>query len=142
MRPLAPLVTVMVAGVLYHLTQKLAPSDRDPWSLLVVVYGVAFTTSVLLWQSTGSRPLLPAGASASSVLVTIGLGVTVVGVEVGFLLAYRSGWPLTTAATLVNTALGVALALIGVACFGEHLRPRQCFGLALAASGMVLAGWK
>jgi uncharacterized membrane protein len=62
----------------------------------------------------------------------------VVLIEAGFLLAYREGWKISTAAVASNVALTVLLVPIGVAVYKEHLSIRTIIGLVFCLLGIIL----
>jgi hypothetical protein len=49
------------------------------------------------------------------------LGISICFLELGFLLAYRAGWNLSTAALACNVAVGLSLIPLGLFYFKEHL---------------------
>jgi drug/metabolite transporter (DMT)-like permease len=66
------------------------------------------------------------------------LALSVVGIEIGYLLAYRAGWPLATTTGVTYTSTMVLLALIGATFFSESISLRRAAGLALAMGGVWL----
>ena len=65
------------------------------------------------------------------------LALAVVGIEIGYLLAYRSGWKTGVIFGVTSIATVTVLALVGVAWFAEPLDDRRVPGLVLALAG----GW-
>ena len=92
MRLLVLSVAVIVASnVLYHVSQKSIPAGVHPLLSVAVTYAAALLVTLALW------PLSPGGAPKLSGLAqlnwaTLGVAVSAVGIEIGFLLAYRAGW--------------------------------------------------
>jgi uncharacterized membrane protein len=66
------------------------------------------------------------------------VGISIVGVEVGYLAAYRAGWNLNRDAIFSNTAVAVLLVPLGLLLFKENLTPRAALGIALCAVGLLL----
>ena len=130
------IVLVITSQVAYHLAVKAMPAQTHPLALLVVVYGLAIITCLVLAPFTGA-------AIAASDLRRLAswqaglLALSVVGIEVGYLLAYRSGWTLGVTFAVAGSATVATLALIGFGWFGEHLTAQRLVGLALALAG----GW-
>lgn len=130
---------VIACGVLYHLAQKGVGSTR-PWPMLVVAYGVAFGLAlVLAFADSGGRAEAGRDRSISAGLL---LGLAAFGIEAGIFYIYRAGWPLASASVIVNVAVTLVLAVIGIAAFGEHLSVVRALGIVLAAGGaaMIVAG--
>lgn len=137
--PLYPLAIglTILANVGYHLCQKAIRPDVSPAASLVVTYAVALLLSVVLW------PWLGGGEGLGPALRRLGpatyaLGGCVVLLELGFLLAYRSGWTLGVAALYSNAAVALVLLPIGVLVLGEGLDLRKGAGLLLAFAGLLL----
>ena len=66
------------------------------------------------------------------------VGIAVVLIEIGFLLAYREGWKISTAAVATNVAVTVLLIPIGFAAYKEHLSIRIVIGLIFCVLGLIL----
>jgi len=136
------LLTLAVAltvgsNVLYHVSQKSIPGGAHPLMSLTVTYLVALAVTLLLW------PLYPGGAPswrslASLNWASVAVGVAIVGVEMGVLLAYRAGWRVSVGSTAVNVALAVILIPIGLLFFGERLTPTNAAGVVLCLAGLLL----
>jgi drug/metabolite transporter (DMT)-like permease len=134
------MLLVVASQVAYHLAQKAVPAGTPPFAVFALVYlaGAALCFGAAAVSGTpvtlsNLRGVLgwPAGL----------LALSVVGIEVGYLLAYRSGWSLGITFAVASTSTVALLALIGVALYGEVLSVRHVAGLALALSGgWLLAG--
>lgn len=137
----AAIALTIVANVGYHLFQKTIRPDAPPAASLVVTYAVALGCSVLLLLLLqGPRAI---GTSLSQAnWPSYALGVAIVGLEIGFLLAYRSGWDLGLAAPYANVAVALVLLPIGVLAFADQLTTRKVAGVALAIVALVLLSEK
>jgi drug/metabolite transporter (DMT)-like permease len=129
----------ILANVGYHLCQKAIRPEASAGATLVATYAIALVVSAALWPWLGgSEALVPALRRLGP--ASYALGVCVVLIELGFLLAYRSGWTLGTAALYCNAAVALVLLPVGVLAFGEGLDLRKALGLVLALGGLVLLG--
>ena len=90
-----PLLLIVGGGVAYHLALR-ASSGATPWAVLTPAYGLAFLVCALLWLR-GRQPVAmpPRGA----LLVAGALALSLVAIEGGYFLAYRSDWATTSWAT-------------------------------------------
>ena len=129
-----PLVLIIGGGVAYHLAIR-ASSGATPWAVLTPAYGLAFLVCALLWLR-GKQPVAmpPRGALAVAGVLALSL----VAIEGGYLLVYRSGWAMSNATALTNTVVVGALAVVGVVMLGERLDGVRAVGLAIAAAGVWL----
>lgn len=129
----------ILANVGYHLCQKAIRPDASVAATLVATYAVALAISALSWPWLGGgEGLVPALRRLGP--VPYALGGCVVLIELGFLLAYRAGWTLGTAALFCNATVALVLLPIGVLALGEALDLRKALGLVLALAGLVLLG--
>jgi len=131
-----PIVLIVISNVAYHLGQKAVPKAAHPLAATLGMYLVATVATLALLPFAGPASWRGAGAAAHWSVALVGLGI--VGIEVGFLLAYRGGWPLATTAVTATTLVALALVPIGVLVFREALTAPRVAGLALAVSGLWL----
>jgi drug/metabolite transporter (DMT)-like permease len=137
--PLYPLAIglTIFANVGYHLCQKAIRPDASVAASLVATYAIALVLSAMLWPWLGGgEGLVPALRRLGP--ATYALGGFVVLIELGFLLAYRAGWTLGSAALYCNAAVALVLLPVGVLAFGESLDLRKGLGLLLAFAGLAL----
>ena len=137
----AAIVLTIAWNVLYHIAQKLMPSAANPVLALLVAYLAAAAICALL------LPVFPLGTSLQLALRQlnpgiVGLSLAIVGLEMGFLLAYRAGWQITTAGLISNTAVGILLVPVGVAFFRERPTPTNAAGILVCLVGLVLVNWR
>ena len=137
----AAIVLTIASNVLYHIAQKLMPSAANPVLALLVAYLAAAAICALL------LPAFPVGTSLPIALrqlnvASLALALAIVGLELGFLLAYRAGWSITTAGLISNTAVGILLVPVGVAFFRERPTLTNAAGILVCLIGLVLVNWK
>jgi drug/metabolite transporter (DMT)-like permease len=137
----AALAVAITGQVLYHVTQKSVAAGAHPVLSLLVFYGVAaLFTLPLFWLFPLGQPL---GDEASRInWAVIGVGASIVLIEIGFLLAYRAGGNLSSAFVLTAAAVTSCLAVVGVAVFKEALDLRQLAGIGLCLAGIWLVSGK
>lgn len=131
----------ITANVFYYFIQKSTPGDANPILSLFVTYFTALMTCVLIYPFYPHKEAL---ADSFKRLNWTGpaLGVTIVGLEMGFLLAYRAGWNISTAGVFANVIVALILIPVGILAFGEHLKPVNLAGIALCIAGLLLIGRK
>jgi drug/metabolite transporter (DMT)-like permease len=131
------LVLTVVSNLLYHVAQKSVPREASPLLSVAVNYVVALALTLVL------IPFFPTGQPLGIALRQLNwaswaVGVSIVGVELGFLLAYRAGWPISTAAVTNSVALALLLLPAGLLLFRESLSPARLLGVALCGAGLWL----
>jgi drug/metabolite transporter (DMT)-like permease len=133
-----PIALVVISNVAYHVGQKAVPRAAHPLVATLGMYLVATLATLALLPFLGPASWRGAGVAAHWSVALVGVGI--VGIEVGFLLAYRGGWPLSTTAVTATTLVALALLPIGLLVFRETLTPPRIAGLLLAVSGLWLLG--
>lgn len=129
----------MFSGVIYHLGQKKIREDISPFIIFTIIYMISMLVMFLMGL-LGNEKILPTIKSLShydwGYLILVAFGV--IGIELGFLLVYRSGLPITTSALVTNTGLGLILLAVGVVMFKEFITYKQGIGVAFSLLGIYL----
>jgi drug/metabolite transporter (DMT)-like permease len=66
------------------------------------------------------------------------VGVSIVGVELAVLLAYRTGWKISLVSVIGNTASALLLVFVGLIFYHEQLSGKNVAGIALCLVGLTL----
>ena len=66
------------------------------------------------------------------------VGVSIVGVELAVLLAYRVGWKISLASVVGSVTTALLLVAVGLLFFNEHLSPKNVAGIAFCLVGLAL----
>ena len=127
----------MLSSIFYHVFVKLIPANANP----AVSLAVAYLTSLIL--CAGLLFLYPVDRSIIQEIkklywATVGLALALVGLELGFLLAYRAGWKISTAAIIVNVAATLLLVPVGMLLFKQKLSPINMVGIVVCVAGLVM----
>jgi len=131
-----PIALAVVANVFYHVASKSIPAEQNAFMGLVVNYATALIASALMFWLTPHEKFLAELARANWACVLMGLSIT--GVEVGFVMIYRSGGELSTASLIVSILIALAMLVVGGVFYGEQLTARKIFGAMLCMAGVVL----
>jgi drug/metabolite transporter (DMT)-like permease len=131
------LAIATLGTVTYHLGQKTISPNANPMLLLMGVYAVAFVLSAFAAPFFQSAPGVSWHVHVFSWPV-LALGVGVVLIELGFLLAYRSGNMLQWSGVAVNAASTVLLVPIALVAFGESFSSSRVVGVLVTLAGLAL----
>lgn len=132
-----PLLLVVASAVGYQVGLKEVSDVGDPMASLMVTYLAASVVSFVIYffQSLGKesffRGVLSVNASA------MGLGLAIVGIEVGTLFMYRTGWAVNVAFVVANSLIVAALMLTGFLLYKEKLTLRQLIGVGISLAGIL-----
>ena len=132
---LVPIAMIVIGGVLYHVSQKSTPRGVDPFFSLTISFGLAALACLAIFFF---RVGTPAGQMKLVNWTAIGLALAVVGIESGYLIAYRAGFRINLTSLACNTAIAVALIFIGTMLYSERLAPRNIAGAVLCLIGLTL----
>jgi drug/metabolite transporter (DMT)-like permease len=135
------MIIAIFSGAAYHICQKYMPSDINPLVALSVTYATAFALSILISfiypSKTGFVDSIRGVNWASFVL-----GLSIVGLEAGFLLVYRSGWNLSVASLVGNVTTSLLLVPVGLLVFKEVITMKNALGIVLSLVGIILISQK
>jgi drug/metabolite transporter (DMT)-like permease len=133
---LAPFLLAVAGLVTYHIAQKAVPASANPLALLAAAYALAAVACVVLLALSPGTSLTDAFATVPWMFVAVALGM--LGLEIGYLLAYRAGWHLSLASVAAGTLAALILVPAGVAFFQEALSVTRIAGIALCLAGLAL----
>jgi drug/metabolite transporter (DMT)-like permease len=132
-----PLVMIVAANLVYHMASKNLPEDLNPFAGLMVTYGVALLVSFVLFSLTSSGTTFQAAASHINVLSVL-MGLAVVGIEGSYIMAYRMGWLVSRASLIANASTAICLLLLGAVWFQEGFSLRTVLGMLCCILGTVI----
>jgi uncharacterized membrane protein len=131
----------VLSSMLYHVILKFTPSDVNPALSLAVTYALAVLLSIVLLAFFPLTETLANGLKQLN-WASFALAFALVGLEISFLLAYRAGWNIGTAAIVVNAAVTILLVPIGVLLFKERLSVVNVLGIVVCTIGLVMVNLK
>ena len=130
-----PIALVVLSNTFYQICAKEVPEKMDPFASLTVTYLVGAAVSFALFG------LLNRGGSIVAEYQKLNwapfvLGLVLVGLETGFIYAYRAGWTVSTAAIVQSAFLGVALIFVGMLMYKEVITPTKVAGILICLVGL------
>jgi len=129
------------SSALYHFTQKQIPSGVNPAVSVIVTYVVSLILCFILLFFLPPENGFISGLKQLNWASYV-LALSLVGLEVGFLLVYRSGWNIGIAAVLVNVVASLILVPVAIFYFKDKLSPVNIFGILVCLAGLVMLNWK
>lgn len=135
-RMLLPILLIVAANTFYNITTKKTPSDANAFLSLAVTYTCAAVVSFIIF-ALGYKDGLTAELKKLN-WTSFALGIIIIGLEFGYILAYRSGWDVSKAPLVSNCALAVVLIFVGILVFRETVTPKQIIGMAVCIAGLVI----
>lgn len=135
-------ITIAIASsALYHFVQKSTPVNVNFAVSLIVTYVISIAIILIIYT------FLPTSKGFIAELrelnwASYALALSLVGLEVGFLLVYRSGWNLGIAAVLVNVVAALILVPLAIIIFKDKLNWVNIVGIMVCLMGLVMLNWK
>ena len=136
-----PLALVVLSNVFYQICAKSVPGEMNPFASLTVTYLVGAVFSFILFKVLGSGDSLTAEYSKLNWAPFV-LGLVIVGLEVGYIYAYKAGWPVSTAQIVQASVLAVILIFVGYFLYKESLTWNKIVGILICMAGLGLINWK
>ncbi|MFV0497280.1 MAG: EamA family transporter [Candidatus Fimivivens sp.] len=135
-----PIVLIVCSNLLYNIATKATPADANAFASLVITYIVAAICALLMMRfQTGSFSIENfKGINWTAIL----LAISITALEIGYILAYRSGWNISVCSLIANIMLAVLLIIVGVLIYHESISPRQIAGMVLCLGGLLLINLK
>ena len=116
---------------------KSTPNEVNAFATLSVTYLVAAGVSFATFFITSKNKNILTEFSKTN-WTTFVLGVVIVGLELGYILAFRNGWKMNTASVTANITLAVALIFVSMIFYKESITLKQIAGIVLCGGGLVL----
>ncbi|MEN6412416.1 MAG: EamA family transporter [Veillonellales bacterium] len=131
------IVLIVASNVVYNICQKSTPQTVNPFASLFITYltAAALTLVALQFYKTGDGLLQSfKGLNWTSAA----LGVSIVGLEFGYLMAYRAGWNISVGSLVANIILAIMLIPVGILFYKEGFALNKMLGVVLCLAGLIL----
>ena len=137
-----PVVLVVFANVMYQICAKSLPGDIDPFASLTVTYLMAAAASGILFFTVnrGSLNLLQEYHKLNWVPFVFGL--VLIGLETGFIFAYKAGWQVSTLSVVQNAFLAACLIGVGFLLYQEAVTWNKVVGIVVCLVGLGIINYK
>ena len=124
-----PIALVVIANVIYQICAKSVPEEMNPLASLTVTYLVGAAASWILFHLTNRNASLLREYGKLNWAPFV-FGLVLVGLEVGFIYAYKAGW------------LAIALIFVGHLLYHEALTRNKLVGVAICLIGLIFINYK
>lgn len=136
-----PIALVVASNVVYQICAKSVPVEMNPLASLTVTYLVAAGVSGLLFFAlNGDASLIKEYGKLN--WVPFVFGIVLVGLEVGFIYAYKAGWQVNTASIVQSSFLAIMLIIVGCLLYHEKITWNKVVGMAISMVGLAFINYK
>ncbi|MDE6864396.1 MAG: EamA family transporter [Eubacterium sp.] len=134
---LYPIIIIVAANTIYNVCTKSTPSKMNSFAALFVTYIVAAVISFIMFFVTSKDKNIFTEFTKINWAPFV-LGIVIVGLELGYILAYQNGWQMNKVSVTANITLAVILIFIAFIFYKESLTVRQIIGVFVCAGGLAL----
>ena len=134
---LYPILIIVLSNTFYNICAKSTPREINGFAALFLTYGVAALVSLCAFFITAKQKNLPVELAKAN-WSSFALGLVIIGLEIGYILAYRNGWQMNTVSVTANISLAVILVIVAAVFYKEQITIRQLCGIAACAGGLLL----
>lgn len=136
-----PLALVVLSNVVYQICAKSVPGEMNPFAALTVTYLVAAVCSLVMYYLIGKGTNIIKEYTKLNWAPFV-LGIVIIGLEVGYIYAYKAGWQVSTAQIVQAAFLAVILIFVGYFMYKEAITWNKVVGIVICLVGLGFINWK
>ena len=136
-----PIALVVLSNTLYQICAKSVPEGMNPLASLTITYLIGAAVSCALYYILNRDANLFREIRQTN-WAPIVLGIVVVGLEVGFIYAFRAGWQISMAQIVSSAVLAVILIFVGYLLYHEAITWNKIVGIIVCLAGLVLINYR
>lgn len=137
---IAPVIAI-VGAVSYHYFIRRIPASINPIVAVMAIY-----VCVVILGATLIPFFLSEGGLVKHVRqlnwIQIAVAISVIMLELGFILMYRNGWNISTGNLVTSVFANTALLAIGALLIGEKPTPTNLLGVFICIIGVAMIGYR
>ena len=136
-----PIALVVAANTIYQICAKSVPEEINPFASLIVTYLVGAAASAVFYFALGSGGNLMREYDKLN-WAPIVLGIVIVGLEAGWIYAYKAGWQVSAGFIVQSAFLAGVLLLVGCFLYHEALTWNKLLGVSFCLIGLVFINYR
>ena len=136
-----PIALVIISNVVYQICAKSVPKEMNPFASLTVTYVVGAIASAILFFILGKNGNLIKEYSKLNWAPFV-LGIVIVGLETGWIYAYKAGWQVSTGFIVQSAVLAVMLLVVGYFLYHEAFTWNKVVGVVICLIGLVFINYR
>ncbi len=130
-----PMALVIVSNVVYQVCAKSVPQGMNAFASLTVTYLVGAAASLILYFVLEKEGNLFQEYRKMNWASAV-LGLVIVGLEEGWIYAYKAGWPVSTAFIVQSAFIAAVLLVMGYFLYHEALTWNKIVGVVICLIGL------
>ena len=136
-----PIALLVLSNTVYQVCAKSVPKDMNPFASLVITYLVGAAASAILYFVLPSDGNL-AREYGKLNWAPIVLGIVIVGLEAGWIYAYKAGWQVSMGFIVQSAFLAISLLFVGYLLYHEALTWNKLAGVAICLVGLAVLNYR
>ncbi len=136
-----PIALVILSNVVYQICAKSVPKEMNPFASLTVTYIVGAVASAILYFVLVKNGNMVKEYSRLNWAPFV-LGIVIVGLETGWIYAYKAGWQVSTGFIVQSAVLAVMLLIVGYFLYHEAFTWNKVVGVVICLIGLVFINYK
>ena len=130
-----PMALVVLSNTADQICAKSVPGGMNPFASLTVTYLVGALASGLFYVALGDGGNILQEYTKLNWAPFV-LGLVIVGLEVGWIYAYKAGWPVSTAFIFQSAILAGFLLMVGRMLYQEPVTLNKIIGIIICLIGL------
>lgn len=136
-----PIALVVLSNTLYQICAKSVPEGMNPLASLTVTYLIGAAVSCVMYYILNRDANLFREIRLTNWAPVV-LGIVVVGLEVGFIYAFRAGWQVSVTQIVSSAVVAVILIFVGYLLYHEAITWNKIVGIIICLAGLVLINFR
>ena len=136
-----PVALVILSNTLYQICAKSVPEGMNPLASLTATYLIGAVVSCAMYYILNRDANLFREIRLTNWAPVV-LGIVVVGLEVGFIYAFRAGWQVSVTQIVTSAAVAVILIFVGHLLYREALTWNKIAGIIVCLAGLALINYR
>ena len=132
-----PIALVVLSNTVYQVCAKSVPEGMNPLASLTVTYLIGAAVSCAMYYILNRDANLFREIRLTNWAPVV-LGFVIVGLEVGFIYAFREGWQVGVTQIVTSTMVAVILIFVGYLLYHEAITWNKIAGIIICVAGLVL----
>ena len=132
-----PIALVVLSNTVYQVCAKSVPEGMNPLASLTVTYLIGAAVSCAMYYILNRDANLFREIRLTNWAPVV-LGIVIVGLEVGFIYAFREGWQVGVTQIVTSTMVAVILIFVGYLLYHEAITWNKIAGIIICVAGLVL----
>lgn len=129
-----PVMLIVAANTFYQVCAKSTPTDLHPLASLTITYLVGAALSAVFYHVLQRGSILREYAHLN--WAPFALGLAVAGLELGNILAYRAGWPVSALSIVQGSFVAICLLGVGYVLYQEPITANKVLGIIICLIGL------